>query len=275
MLIDTHAHLYLPQFDADRADTIERFRAAGGRAILLPATDVATTRQALQLAGDYADGPVRLFAMAAIHPTSSKGVTDSVLADVAILARDPRIIAVGETGLDYYWDTTYVENQQRSLRFHARLAMEVDKPLVLHLRDRDGQETCARDLVAILREEGAGAPADRRLHGVFHCYGGPAWLSQEVADLGFHVGIGGTLTYPKAGVAEAIAGMAQDRVVLETDAPYLAPVPHRGSRNEPAYVGHVAAKLADAWSTTLDEVERITTANASALFRLPGYALTP
>ena len=268
MLIDTHAHLYLPQFDADRAAVVERFGALGGRAILLPATDVATSRQALDLAEEYSAGPVRLHAMAAIHPTSSQDVSDEALNEISALAHDPRVVAVGETGLDYYWDTTYIDDQKRALRFHARLAMEVDKPLVLHLRDRDGRDGCARDLVDILREERAGAPAGRPLRGVFHCFGGPAWLAGEVMDLGFHVGIGGTLTYPKAGVPAASAHLPMERILLETDAPYLAPIPHRGSRNEPGYVFHVAERLAEVRGLSVEAVGDITSANAAALFRL-------
>lgn len=268
VLIDTHAHLYLPQFDADRAEVVGRFAEAGGRAILMPATDVDTSKQALDLADAFANGAVRLHAMAAVHPTSSKDVTRAVLDEIAALARDPRVVAIGETGLDYYWDTSYVEDQKLALRFHARLAIEVDKPLVLHLRDRDGRDQCARDLVAILQEECAGAPADRPLRGVFHCFGGPGWLSHEVMTLGFHVGLGGTLTYPNAGVASAIEDIPMERMLLETDAPYLAPVPHRGSRNEPAYVRHVAARLAEVRGLQVDEVSEITSANARQLFRL-------
>jgi TatD DNase family protein len=210
--------------------------------------------------------------MAAIHPTSSQDVSDEALNDINALARDPRVVAVGESGLDYYWDTAYVDDQKRALRFHARLAVEVDKPLVLHLRDRDGREGCARDLVAILHEEGAAAPAGRPLRGVFHCFGGPAWLAGEVMELGFHVGLGGTLTYPKAGVAAAIEDLPMDRILLETDAPYLAPIPRRGTRNEPGYVLHVAERLAEVRGLTVEEVGDLTSANADALFRLADQA---
>jgi len=266
-MIDTHAHLYLPQFDADRAEVISRFAEIGGRAILMPATDAETTRRALEMEDEYADGPVRLHTMAAIHPTSAKGITDAALAEIAGLAADSRVVAVGETGLDHYWDVTYLDDQERSLRFHARLAVEVDKPLVLHMRDKDGQETCARALVGILGEESAAAPAGA-LRGVFHCFGGPAWLVSEVMALGFHVGLGGTLTYPRADVATVTASVPLERIILETDAPYLAPVPHRGRRNEPAYVRLVADRLAEVRGLPVDEVEAVTSSNAVRLFGL-------
>jgi TatD DNase family protein len=266
-LIDTHAHLYLPAFDADREAVIARFAEAGGTDILLPTTDAASARLAIGMAESHAGGRVRLHAMAAVHPTETAGVTDAQLMEIADLARDPRVIAVGETGLDYYWSTENVADQHRSLRFHARLAIEVGKPLVLHLRDRDGREECATDLVRILQETAGAAPAGA-LRGVFHCFGGPGWLSEEVMALGFHVGIGGTLTYPRAGVPDAIAGIPIGRILLETDAPYLAPVPHRGKRNEPAYVRLVAERLADVRGVPVGEIDAATSANAISLFEL-------
>jgi TatD DNase family protein len=205
--------------------------------------------------------------MAAIHPTEAAGVTDRQLEEIAALARDPRVVAVGETGLDYYWSTESLEDQHRSLRFHARLAVDIAKPLVLHLRDRDGRDGCARDLVQILEEEAAAATAGA-LRGVFHCFGGPAWLSEEVTALGFHVGIGGTLTYPRDGIADAIAGFPPDRILLETDAPYLAPVPHRGKRNEPAYMRLVVERLAELRGVSVTEIDAATSANAVRLFEL-------
>ena len=266
MLIDTHAHLYLDAFDADRDAVVEAAAAAGVRAILQPAIDAATVRQAFDLCDRYAGGPVALYAMAAIHPSSTQGVTDADLDEIAGLCQDPRIVAVGESGLDYYWDTTFVEDQQRALRFHARLAIETDLPLVLHLRDKQGSDACAHDLVAMLGEAKASHPEGARLRGVFHCFGGPSWLAREVLDLGFHVGLGGSLTFKNGGVPDAVADVPLDRIVLETDAPYLAPVPYRGKRNEPAHVRLVAEKLAEVRGLPVDEIARATTANAKLLF---------
>jgi TatD DNase family protein len=272
VLVDTHAHLYLPAFDGDRDSVIANGNAQGVRAILQPAIDAASVRDALALCDRYAAGPVRLYAMAAIHPTSAQGVTEADLAEIAALCDDPRVVAVGESGLDFYWDTSYVGDQVRALRFHARLAAARDLPLVLHLRDRKGSEDGARELVRVLREERAALPVEKRLRGVFHCFGGPPWLAADVLDLGFHVGLGGTLTYRNGGVPEATADVPLDRIVLETDAPYLAPAPHRGKRNEPAYVRLVAEKLAEVRGLRVEEVEAATTRTAADLF---GLALDP
>ena len=180
-----------------------------------------------------------------------------------LAARGISIVAIGETGLDYYWSTDHVDLQQDSLRAHARLAAIYDLPLVLHNRDKQGREDCSRDLVRILRDvksEGLGP-----LTGVFHCFGGPEWLAADVLDLGFHVGLGGTLTFKNAGVADAIDGIPLDRIVLETDGPYLAPTPHRGTRNEPAYVPLVAQRhVGPARSRTLAAKSKVWKARKAA-----------
>ena len=269
VLVDTHAHLYLPAFDADRDAVVAAAAGAGVGAILQPAIDAATARQALALCDRYAGSGVRLYAMAAVHPTSTQGVTDEGLREIASLCDDPRVVAVGESGLDYYWDTSYVEDQARALRVHARLAIERDLPLVLHLRDRKGSDACARDLVHLLREVRAEHPQGTRLRGVFHCFGGAARLAADVLDLGFHFGLGGTLTFRNGGVPEAVTDVPLERLLVETDAPYLAPAPHRGKRNEPAYVRLAAERLAEVRGRPVEEVEAVTTANAAALFRLP------
>lgn len=234
----------------------------------MPAVDVASVHAALAVCDEYGGAGVALYAMSALHPTETAGATDADFAAIAALARDPRVVAVGESGLDYYWDRQFVERQHDALRWHVRLAIETGKPLVLHLRDQKGSDDCARDLVQLLRESRAAHPDGARLRGVFHCFGGPLWLAADVLDLGFHVGLGGTLTYRNGGVPEAISDVPLDRIVLETDAPYLAPVPHRGERNEPAYVRLVAEKLADLRGLPVERVEEATTANALRLFGL-------
>lgn len=265
VLVDTHAHLYLEPFAVDEAGVIERARAAGVRQIILPAIDVGTVHAALAMCDRY---PGTLYAMAAIHPSAVQHTVERDLASVEALLADQRVVAVGESGLDYYWDRAWVEKQQAYLRAQARLAIEYDLPLVLHNRDRRGSEASSRDLVRILGEEKAAHPQGSRLRGVFHCFGPPKWLAREVMDLGFHVGIGGTITYRNSGVAQAIGEVPLGRIVLETDAPYLAPMPHRGRRNEPAYVSIVAEALARARGLSVAEVATRTTAAARALFAL-------
>ncbi len=264
MLIDTHVHLYSDAYDADRAEVVDRAQHAGVEVLLLPAVDVASVGAALEL-GDAYPG---VFAMAGLHPTYLADA--DAFERVEQLSLDSRIVAIGETGLDYYWSRERADAQRASLEAHARLAIQRDLPIVLHNRDQAGSDDCARDIVRILTEVRASEPGGERLRGVFHCFGGPGWLAQAIRELDFYVGLGGTLTFKRAGVAEAIQDVPLDRIVLETDGPYLAPTPHRGGRNEPSYVPLVARALAQARGLSPDDVAERTTRNALRLFdRLP------
>ena len=258
MLVDTHAHIYLDQFKDDLDDVITRAREAGVRNIIMPAIDLESIRQALELCDRY-EG---LFVMAALHPSETRDAADADFDAVNDFCDNPRVVAVGETGLDYHWDRSFDERQRESLRRHARMAAEKDLPLVLHNRE------ASEDLVSILREEKGRLQEPARLRGVFHCFGGTPDFASSVMDLGFHVGLGGTLTFKNGGVPDAIARIPMERIVLETDAPFLSPVPFRGKRNEPARVRLVAEKLAEVRQLPLEEVERITTGNAIKLFGL-------
>ncbi len=264
MLIDTHAHIFLEQFETDFDQVLERANGAGISHILMPAIDVTSIQFCVDLAdkhGDPHNGPV-LKAMAGIHPSSVQAATDEDMQAVREWATDPRIIAIGETGLDYYWDRSFDDKQHAFLREHIRLAAEVDKPLVFH--DREASD----DLVRIVAEEKERSPHPERIRGVFHCFGGPADHTSRVKQLGFHMGIGGTYTFKNGGVPDATATVPLDRIILETDSPYLTPAPHRGKRNEPSYVRLVAEKLAEVRGLSVDEVTRITTNNAKQLFGL-------
>lgn len=263
VLVDTHAHLYLDAFQEDIDSVIANAVQTRVYQIIQPAIDLDSIEKALRLC-DRFEG---LFAMAAIHPTSVHEAPPDAIQQVREFLADPRVVAVGESGLDAYWSREHLDAQRESLRQHARLAMDFDLPLVLHNRDQKGEEWASRELIRVLREESDGHP----LRGVFHCFGGPTWLAEEILELGFHVGLGGTLTFKNGGVPEAIASIPLDRIVLETDAPYLAPVPHRGTRNEPAYVRLVAERLAELRGVTLDEVALTTTRTAQQLFGLPGF----
>jgi len=258
MLIDTHAHIFLEQFESDLEEVLMRANGAGVSHILLPAIDVASVHRALELADRFP----QLHAMAGIHPSSVKEATDEDFDAIAELARDERIIAIGETGLDYYWDRSFDVKQHDFLRRHIRLAAELDKPLVFHDRESTW------DLITILREEKDASATPEAIRGVFHCFGGGDDVTQAVLDLGFHMGIGGTYTFKNSGVAQATASVPMERIILETDSPYLTPTPHRGTRNEPAYVRLVAEKMAAVREMPLEEVAAITTSNAKALFRL-------
>ena len=262
-LVDTHVHLYADAYDADRDAVVARARAAGVTQLILPAVDLASTDAVLALC-DRHDG---VFGMAGLHPTYLGDAMEDAVSQIDPLLQSESIIAVGETGLDYYWSREHEERQRASLAAHARLAAAHRLPLSLHNRDKKGSEDSSRDMVAILRE--VKAEAGDALTGVFHCFGGPTWLADEVLDLGFVVGLGGTLTFKNAGVADAIADVPLDRMVLETDGPYLAPTPHRGTRNEPAYVPLIAQALAEVRGLSVEEVAETTTHTARALFGLP------
>jgi len=255
MLIDTHAHIYLEQFDDDLDAVLDRAREAGVEAIVMPAIDVPSIHKALALSARHDD----LYVMAAIHPSEAKTATEKTFDEVASLCDEERVVAIGESGLDYYWDRTFDDRQQDFLRQHVQLALERDLPLVLHNRE------AGDDIVRILSEELAKV-GRTEMRGIFHCFGGPKELGVQALAMGFHLGIGGTLTFKNAGVSQTISEVDLDRIVLETDSPFLAPVPYRGKRNEPAYVALVAQRLADDRGLTPEAVAEQTTRNATGLF---------
>ncbi len=259
MLVDTHCHLYHEKFDADRDAVIDRAREAGVVQIVMPAIDIPSIHAALDLAHKN-DG---LFVMAALHPSETKDATEAMMDEVAALARDARVVAVGESGLDHYWDRSFDEKQEAFFRAHIALAAEVNKPLILHNRDSDA------DLLRVLADERARLADASRLRGILHCFGSPADVAHQALDVGFHLGIGGTLTYKNSQVPHAIRDVPLEKIVLETDAPFLAPVPMRGKRNEPAFVVHVARFLAQERDLTLGEIGTATTRTARQLFGLP------
>ncbi len=262
MLIDTHAHVYHARLAPDLPGVMARAKSAGVEQVVMPAIDINSIHAALDLCERY-DG---LHAMAALHPSETKEATEGDFEVVTRVCVDTRVAAIGETGLDYYWDRSFDAVQQAFFRRHIRLAMEADLPLVLHTRDRAGCDEAHRDIVRILDEESASAP--EQLRGIFHCYGGPAWVADAAVCRGFLLGIGGTLTFKNAGVDALMASIGLEHIVLETDAPFLAPVPFRGKRNEPAFVRMVAEKMAAVKGISVEEVARRTTENARRLFRL-------
>ncbi len=256
MLVDTHTHLAHRHFDADLDAVLDRARAAGVVAMLVPATDLASLETALGIAARHAD----VFVMAAVHPSEAKDISDADVETITVLARDARVVAIGESGLDHYWDRTFDARQEELLRHFARLAADTGKPMSLHTRSADAEvRRVVGDVQATLAD-----PA--RLRGVFHCFSGTAEDADATLALGFHLGLGGNVTYKNSTAAAATAHVPLSRIVLETDAPYLAPVPHRGKRNEPAYVAHVAAHLAAQRGETPDALAAATTATARAMF---------
>lgn len=261
MLTDTHAHLYFERFDEDRADVLRRASDAGVEAIVMPAVGVESIEQAVQLCRAERSGPA-LYAMAALHPSETKSAPRSALDEVAEWCDDPCVVAVGETGLDHFHDRSFDERQETFFRAHIRLALRNDLPLVLHHRN-------ATDAVLdLLADEQQSSDHPGRLRGILHCFTGTPAQSERAIGLGFLIGLGGILTFKNSDLDDVARAIPLEEIVLETDAPYLAPEPHRGKRNEPAFVREVAAYLAQVKDTSLEEVARVTTANARRIYRL-------
>jgi TatD DNase family protein len=250
-LTDTHCHLYLKQFDNDLEDVLSRAVKAGVSHIFLPAIDWKSIRDMEKLQHPE----ITFYKMAGIHPCSVEGNIPTDEKKLFELCSSDEFTAVGETGLDYYWSTDFVDEQKKSLRLHCDIARQTGKPIVLHNRDSTA------DLLDIIEEE-----QDGRLIGVWHCFTGTEEEGRRALDLGLYLGVGGVSTFKNAGVDNVIAKMPQDRLILETDAPYLAPVPHRGKRNEPSYIKLIAENLAEIKNLPLKEIAEITTKNAFTLF---------
>ena len=254
-LIDTHTHLYLKQFDHDRAAMIARAQALGVQKFYLPAIDSESTERLLQAEVDY---PGICIAMMGLHPCS---VNQTWQAEVQLvtdwLAKRP-FAAVGEIGLDFYWDKTYTTEQYDAFRAQIELALQYDLPIVIHTRN------AMDETIEVVREY-----KNRGLRSIFHCFSGNAQQAIQIAELGFLLGIGGVVTYKNAGLAEALAEVPLSNLVLETDAPYLTPVPFRGKRNESSYLQYVVAKLAEVYGVSVEEIAKVTSANAMSLFE-PG-----
>lgn len=253
MFVDTHAHLYHRQFDADRAAMLQRATDAGVSRFYLPNIDLESIDAMHALAEAH---PGSCFPMMGLHPCSVGDDNHEAMRLTEKLLAERRYVAVGEIGIDLYWDKTHIAQQRQVFRTQVRWAKQLALPIVIHCRES------FQEVISIVEEEN-----DAGLRGVFHCFTGTEQEARRVIALGgFKLGIGGVITYPKAGLFETMAQVGVDHCVLETDAPYLAPVPFRGKRNESAYIPHIATRLAGAVGLSVDEVARITTSNAMALF---------
>ena len=254
MYIDTHTHLFLREFDTDLNEVLNRALSSGVAKMLLPNIDRKTISPMLDLSGSY---PGKLYPMMGLHPTSVKGNYREELGIVEEWFSREKFYAVGETGIDLYWDKTHLEEQQDSFIQHIRFARHYDLPLVIHSRG------AFDEIFQILDQELTGNE-----RGIFHAFTGTWDQAKRVFEYGFMIGVGGIITYKNSGLDFIIAKTGISKVVLETDAPYLAPVPERGKRNEPSFILYIAQRIADILNIQLQEVERITTTNASEMFRL-------
>ena len=251
MLIDTHCHLYLEEFDHDREKMIKRAMEAGVDRFYLPAVDSTTTAAMLRLEAQY---PGVCIPMIGLHPCSVKASYEDEMGLICKWLTDRKFAAIGEIGLDFYWDKTFMKEQYEVFNKQIELAIENNLPIVIHTRN-----AMAETIDVVNNYKG-------RVKGIFHCFGGSLEEANRIIDLGFYMGIGGVVTYKKSGLAEVIKEIDLEYLVLETDAPYLTPVPFRGKRNESSYLVYIQEKIAEVKGTTVEEVARITTANALKIF---------
>jgi len=254
MLIDTHCHIYLKEFDEDRAEMLTRAENEGVKTFLMPAIDLSIYDSMINAESNY---PGRCFAMMGLHPCSvNKGFEDE-LGFVEKEMAKRKFIAVGEIGLDFYWDKTFIEEQYLAFQRQIELALLYDLPIVIH--SRNSIDECIKTIKQNQRGN---------LKGVFHCFSGTEDQANQIIDLGFYLGIGGVVTFKNSGLDKLMKEVNMKHIVLETDSPYLAPVPFRGKRNECSYLKYVVEKLSEIKKLSKKDIEEVTTANAKKLFRI-------
>jgi len=255
MFTDTHTHIYLEEFDPDRGDVIRKAVESGVEKLLLPNIDSTSWEPLLSLCEAFPD---HCFPMAGLHPSSV--MEETVKSELHLVEQqlaNRKYYAVGEIGIDLYWDKTFLAAQQAAFRQQLRWAKELKLPVAIHMR------SSFQEVWDIVKEE-----AGPDLRGVFHCFSGNLEQALKVIGAGFFLGIGGVITFKNSGLQEVVREIGLDHVLLETDAPYLAPVPFRGQRNEPAYIPLIASKIAEITGASLNTVAEKTSTNAATLFNL-------
>ena len=252
MLFDTHCHINDKPYAADRQDMLERAFAAGVQWMLCPGTDIETSAEAVALSHEYD----QVYAAVGIHPEDAASATPEGFEQIRTwLKTEPKVVALGEVGLDYHWPEPSHEVQQAVFIEQVKMAVELDVPIDIHDREAHG------DTMDILRQYGRG------IRGVFHCYSGSLEMAQELIKMGFYIGFTGTMVFPNSKKLKRIATeIPMDRVLIETDCPYLTPPPFRGKRNEPAYVQYVAAEIAALRGMEVSDVQRLTVENGKRAF---------
>lgn len=251
-LIDTHCHLYLDEFKNDFPEMRQRARDAGIERFYLPAIDSQVIDDMLKLEALY---PGEFIPMMGLHPCSVKENFLGELKIVEEFLEKRKFVAVGEIGLDFYWDITFAEQQYQAFKKQMEVALNYNLPIVIHTRN------AMKETIETVKPF-----ASKGLRGIFHCFGESYDFAKQIIDMGFYLGIGGVLTYKKSGLAETLKNIPLEHMVLETDAPFLTPVPFRGKRNESSYIKYVAEKLAEVKGVTVEEVAAVTTANAEKIF---------
>lgn len=261
LLVDSHCHLDFPDFEAERDEVVARALRAGVGAMVTISTRLARFDRVRAVAEAYP----QVYCSVGVHPHNVAEEPLATVDGLVGLARHPKVVAIGESGLDYHYDSAPRETQAESFRLHCRAARETGLPLVVHTRDAD------LDTARILEEEGAGQGGGKPLRGLLHCFSSGRRLAERALEMGLYVSLSGIVTFRNSDDLRAIArDVPLDRLLVETDAPYLAPVPKRGKRNEPAFVVHTAAALAEVKGVTPEELARATTDNFLRLFdRVP------
>ncbi len=257
MFIDTHTHLYVDAFDEDRTEVVQRAIDSGVELMLLPNIDVDTIDAMHSLVDQF---PENCKAMMGLHPGNVKEDWENQLQKMKelLFADHKRYIAVGEIGMDLYWDKTFIEEQKKAFAIQVEWAKELKLPIVIHARDAFQE---IYDILDVLNDDS--------LTGIFHCFTGTKEDADKILNYGgFKLGIGGVLTYKNSKLGEVLEQVPLKNIILETDSPYLPPVPYRGKRNESSYVLHVAEKLADVYGEKLTVIEQVTTSNAKAIFNI-------
>jgi len=256
MLIDTHAHLYAPEFEEDVDSATQRALASGVSKVYLPNIDFTSTAELKVLCQKYPD---YYYPMMGLHPCSVKENwrTELKMIEDELFQNQAYYVGVGETGTDLYWDKTYLEAQKESFEIQIGWAGELQKPIIIHSRD-------SLDLnISIIEQK---KRSYSNLTGIFHCFNGTIEQAKKIVGLGFYLGIGGVLTFKNGGLDKILKDLPVDRIVFETDSPYLAPVPHRGKRNETAFIRLVAEKAAEIYGISLESICATSTANALRVF---------
>jgi TatD DNase family protein len=252
-MIDSHSHLYQPAFEEDRKEMIERAQKEGVGRVYLPAIDSESHQRLVDLAAAYPDYCIP---MMGLHPCSVDAGFEKELELVKYWLDKMPFAAIGEIGLDFYHSTEYKEQQFVAFEKQINMALQRDLPIVIHSR------SSMDDCIKVIQEKGGG-----KIKGIFHCFGGDERQARKIIEMGFYLGIGGVVTYKNAGLAKIVQDIPLEYLVLETDAPYLTPVPHRGKRNESSYLVHVADKIAELKGISRAEVDLVTTTNAKKIFR--------
>jgi len=253
-IIDTHAHLYLKQFKQDCDAVIQNAKSKGVQSIFLPNIDLNSIEGMLALSTKY---PNYCYPLLGLHPCSVNNDFEEVLEKMKPMFQQHTFYGVGEAGLDYHWDLTFKDQQKEALKIQVEWANNLKLPLILHTR-KSFEDTY--EIIAKYKSD--------HLTGIFHCFGGTAKDAEKVIEMGFYIGIGGVVTYKKSGLEETLKHVPLDKILIETDSPYLSPVPNRGKRNEPAYTQWVVEKIAQIKNIPVEEVEEITTQAAKKVYQI-------